>query len=201
MSSVWTFRLKRRKRFSIDSPSCDRTSAKSASRNAVTRYVSSVPYKAWPGTLQPIHRSFCNEHPYVHGNELRTASMTTTDAGMYSCAGLSRRYFTTVRTAWFVETLDGTQGMVHQRCFFVFFQHLHGTVHVMNAHDVTDAQRSPDFIGPLALPTSQAPSHEIRKSEPEAIHHSSFDLLHSPRAGSLKTLHSSFTLLHSPGGQ
>src|ERR1039457_1928750 len=143
MSSVWTFRLKRRKRFSIDSPSCDRTSAKSASRNAVTRCVSSVPYKAWPDTLQPIHRSFCNEHPYVHGNELRTASMTTTDAGMYSCAGLSRRYFTTVRTAWFVETLDGTQGMVHQRCFFVFFQHLHGTVHVMNAHDVTDAQRSP----------------------------------------------------------
>src|ERR1035438_451379 len=91
MSSVWTFRLKRRKRFSIDSPSCDRTSAKSASRNAEIRCVPSVPYKAWPDTLQPIHGSFCNEHPYVHGNELRTASMTRTDAGMYSCAGLSRR--------------------------------------------------------------------------------------------------------------
>ena len=142
MSSVWTFRLKRRKRFSIDSPSCDRTSAKSASRNAEIRCVPSVPYKAWPDTLQPIHGSFCNKHPYVHGNELRTASMTRTDARMCSCAGLSRRYFTTVRTAWFVETLDGTKGMVHQRCFFVFFQHLHGTVHVMNAHDVTDAQRS-----------------------------------------------------------
>src|ERR1035438_4675091 len=80
MSSVWTFRLKRRKRFSIDSPSCDRTSAKSASRNAVTRCVPSVPYKAWPDTLQPIHRSFCNEHPYVHGNELRTAYETGNQA-------------------------------------------------------------------------------------------------------------------------
>src|ERR1019366_6488794 len=109
MSSVWTFRLKRRKRFSIDSPSFDRTSAKSASRNAEIRCVPSVPYKAWRDALQRIHGSFCNEHPYVHGNELRTASMTRTDAGMCSCAGLSRRYFTTARTAWFVETLDGTQ--------------------------------------------------------------------------------------------